>query len=109
MRVTKVIEAKHWKNKITGATASIYGAVPYMTTAEAEGWEIVSCGWTWENSNGTVGLGRVPAKTYEEAVTVMNRINGKFGCTYCRKEHPYDAKGVYQTVGCTFGYSTETP
>lgn len=89
MKVLEVIPSKVWKNKNTGATASIYGAVPYHTTAEAEGWEIITRGFTWVNSNGTVGLGRVPAKTYEEAVEVMNKFNArgsKWKCLTCTRE-----------------------
>jgi hypothetical protein len=77
MKVLEVIPAKKWKNKVTGQTASLYGAVPYTTTAEAEGWEVITVGWTWRNSNGTIGLGRVPAATYEEAVEVMNKVNAR--------------------------------
>lgn len=78
MRILEVIPSKSWKNTHTGATASLYGAVPYVTTAEAEGWEIVVKGYTWLCSNDTIGLGRPPAKTYEEAVEVMNKFNGRY-------------------------------
>jgi hypothetical protein len=53
-------------------------AVPYTSNAQKAEWEVVTTGWTWENSNGTIGLGRVPAKTYEEAVEVMNKVNARY-------------------------------
>jgi hypothetical protein len=36
-------------------------------------------GWTWECSNGTIGLGRFPAETKEEAEEVMKNHNARFG------------------------------
>lgn len=75
MKITEVIPSKHWKNTKTGATASIYGAAPYVSDADAVNWEVVVSGWSWRLDNGTVGLGRQPVKTYEEAVEVMDRFN----------------------------------
>jgi hypothetical protein len=81
MRVIKVIESKVWKHKVTGKNVSIYGASPWQGQADKEDWEMVTRGWTWEKleSNGTttIGLCRVPAKTYEEAVAVMEAYNAK--------------------------------
>lgn len=75
MKIIEVIEAKKWVNKVSGQTASIYGAVPYYGD-DKNNWEIQVVGYTWLKSDGTVGLGRVPAKTKEEAVEVMNKVNG---------------------------------
>lgn len=75
MRILEVIESKRWKNNKTGATASIYGAVPYTSETEKQEWSIETVGFTWRKSDGTIGLGRPPAATYEEAINVMNRIN----------------------------------
>lgn len=75
MRIIEVIESKAWKNKRTGATVSIYGAVPYFSEAEKADWEVVTRGFTWRSSDGTIGLGRAPAATRDEAEAVMNRIN----------------------------------
>lgn len=77
MRVEKIIESKHWKNKMTGETASIYGAVPYWNDAKKNQWSIETRGYTWKLDNGTIGLGRKPVKTYAEAKEVMNKINIK--------------------------------
>lgn len=75
MRIIKVIESKHWVNKVTGATASIYGAIPYTNETEKQNWEVKTRGWTWMASNGTIGIGRQPADTYESAIEIMNKIN----------------------------------
>ena len=74
-RIIEVIESKQWRNTKTGQTASIYGALPYCSETEKENWIIEKRGYTWKRSDGTVGLGRKPAKTYEEAVGVMEKIN----------------------------------
>ena len=76
MKVIEIIESKHWVNTKTGATASIYGAVPYTSETDKPNWEIKVRGYTWRLDNGTIGLCRQPAKTYEEALAVMNQING---------------------------------
>ena len=76
MKVTNIILAKRWRNFKTGQTASLYGAVPYCSEQEKKEWHIEVIGYTWKLSDGTIGLGRVPAKTMEEAREVMNRVNG---------------------------------
>jgi len=75
MKVIEIIGSKIWRNKNTGAVASIFGAVPWTNPEDKRSWVIETRGFTWRLDNGTVGLGRVPAKTYEEARKVMNRIN----------------------------------
>lgn len=77
-RVVRVIPARRWQHK-DGRTASIGGSIPWTgapgnTKAD---WEMVTSGWTWENSNGTIGLGRVPTKTREEAEEVMRKVNSR--------------------------------
>jgi len=74
MRILEVIPYKRWKH-ISGRTASLYGAVPWTTAGDKPNWHIETLGWTWRNDNGTTGLGRMPAATYNEAVEVMNRFN----------------------------------
>ena len=74
-RIIEVIESKQWRNTKTGQTASIYGAVPYCSEQDKQNWIIEKCGYTWKRANGTIGLGRKPAKTYKEAVEVMEKIN----------------------------------
>jgi len=64
----KVIESKVWRHKITGQSASIYGACPWTTLADKENWHIVSRGWTVENPyTNEVGICRPPWETREEA------------------------------------------
>lgn len=75
MKVLEVIESKAWINKITGQRASIYGAVPYTNEVDKQNWSLVVVGYTWRLDNGTVGLGRIPAKTREEAEEVMRQVN----------------------------------
>lgn len=68
----EVIPSRHWKNSRTGQTASLYGAVPYVNDAEAEGWSLVTKGFTVrDNVRGTVGFGRRPFDTEKEAETFV--------------------------------------
>ena len=73
--ITEVIPSRHWINSRTGQRVSIYGAVPYHSDKDKAEWSIKAVGWTWRRRDGTIGLGRPAAKTYEEAVALMNRIN----------------------------------
>lgn len=77
MKILEVIESKRWINKINGRTASIYGAVPYVSLSEKLEWEIETVGYTWRLDNGTIGLGRIPAKTKNEALKIMQDFNNK--------------------------------
>lgn len=74
MKVLQVIPSRKWVH-VSGRTASLFGAVPYMSESEKPDWSIETAGWTWKMDNGTIGLGRVPAKTEAEAIEVMNAIN----------------------------------
>lgn len=77
MKIIEIVQSKHWLNRVTGATASIYGSVPYTSEAEKEHWQIVVRGYTWKLDNGTIGLGRQPAKTMSEALEVMKQFNNR--------------------------------
>lgn len=79
MRIVQVIPSRVWVNRVTGQRASIYGAAPWTSEADRANWEMVNQGFTWELSNGTVGLGRVPASTREEAEKVMHAHNARMG------------------------------
>lgn len=81
MYAVEIIPRKFWKNKVTGASASLYGAVPYLSEAEKEAWEVVENGYTTRNSNGTVGgMQSIKADmSREEVVAVVNRWNTKLG------------------------------
>ncbi len=74
MRILKVIESRHWVHA-TGSTASIYGAVPWTDGTDRAHWSVETHGWTWLCFNGTIGLGRKPTETREEAIEIMNRVN----------------------------------
>jgi hypothetical protein len=77
-RIVEVIPARRWRHK-NGATASLYGAVPWSGApgnTEAD-WAVETVGWTWRNVDGTIGLGRVPAATREEAEEVMRKVNAR--------------------------------
>jgi hypothetical protein len=72
----EIVESKKWVNTITGATASIYGSVPYLSDNEKINWEIVTVGYTIRNNDtGAVGLGRKPFKTMYEAVEHLRILN----------------------------------
>lgn len=63
----EVIESKHWVRD-DGRTASIYGAVPWVSPSEEKRWKIVPRGYTVrDNERGTVGIGRQPWATRAEA------------------------------------------
>lgn len=72
-----VVEAVSWQRD-DGRTASIYGACPWMSERERPRWKTVSQGWTVQDArNGTVGCGRVPWKTREEAQAVVDTWNAE--------------------------------
>jgi hypothetical protein len=76
MRVLEVIPSRRWRH-VSGRTASIYGALPWTGAGgntQAD-WKMETSGWTWVNDNGTIGLGRPPAATREEAEEVMRKVN----------------------------------
>jgi hypothetical protein len=54
----EVIESKRWKHKATGATASLYGAVPWSGAPgdRKEDWQLENVGWTIRWDDGTVRL-----------------------------------------------------
>lgn len=77
MRVTKVIPALRYRHTPTGNTASIHGAMPWYGHGEQHEWVLEKVGWTWQLSDGTIGLGRAPAKTKAEALEVAERVNAR--------------------------------
>lgn len=77
MRIIGIIPSRVYVHT-SGATASIYGACPWTSEAGKAEWRIVERGFTYEMSNGTVGCGRVPEATREEAEAFMARYNARF-------------------------------
>lgn len=70
------VEAKRWRNLVTGQTASIYGAVPWRNSVDRSHWQVESIGWTvYDSRHGTYGCGRVPWSTYEEAQAFCDKFN----------------------------------
>ena len=65
----EVIPSKRWKHKQTGATASLYGAVPWTGAPgdRKEDWHLEEVGWTISWPDGTIGIGRPPFKSKAEA------------------------------------------
>ena len=77
MKILEVIESRRWTNKLTGQTASIYGAVPWTNPVDKDQWSIETVGYTWRLDNGTVGLGRKPVATKIEAEKIMENFNNR--------------------------------
>lgn len=71
--MAKVIPSRRWRNRVTGATASIYGAAPYVSDADKADWEVETAGFTIQWDDGTVGNGRPPYATEAEAQAVIDR------------------------------------
>lgn len=85
----EVIEHRFWQHAASGRTASVYGAGPCWGDPAAQGWQVVTRGWTWrDNDNGTVGLCRVAVATREEAEAVAREINAKRAAA--RAQHERD-------------------
>jgi hypothetical protein len=78
MKTVEVIPCRYWKNHVTGASASLFGAAPWTSEAERPEWSIVEEGFTWRvtSRSGSVriGLGRKAAKTREEAEAVAAKV-----------------------------------
>lgn len=64
MRRARIIPYKVWINEVTGATASVFGAVPGFGN-ERKQWHLAEKGFTTDNLDGTYGLGRMPFATRE--------------------------------------------
>jgi len=77
MEIIGVVPAMVWEHKVTGRHVSIHGSLPGLRHE----WDLVQIGYTWKckdhNGRITIGLGRPPAKTREEAVRVKRLANAK--------------------------------
>lgn len=63
-----------------GKRASIYGAAPWRSKEEKARWTMETRGYTWkDNHTNTTGLGRVPAKTLEDAQEIADKFNAACG------------------------------
>ena len=73
----EVIESRRWKH-INGRTASFHGAVPWMGEYDKRDWHVEITGWTIYNSQtGTIGIGRVPFATEQEAQNWITKREAK--------------------------------
>jgi len=71
----EIIESKQWQCT-DGRTASIYGSCPYVSDADKAHWAIKTVGYTVRNTKtGTVGIGRKPFATLDEAQQFINQFN----------------------------------
>lgn len=68
----QVIPSRRWKNAVTGATASVYGALPYVSDADRDNWAVETVGYSIQNDDGTVGSGRPPYPTAEAAQAAID-------------------------------------
>lgn len=71
----KIIDNKFYLNRNTGQRASVYGAVPWRSTAEAEGWTMATAGYTIAWDDGTIGTGKPAFATYEDAETYLAKMD----------------------------------
>ena len=70
----EVIPSRVWKRD-DGRSASIYGAVPWLSDAERPRWAMVATGWTVRNPiTGQVGVGRPACATEAEALALAARL-----------------------------------
>ena len=75
----EVIPARKWRNSATGATASLYGAAPYVSEADKADWTVETVGWTIRNNrDGTIGIGRSPFVTKEEADAYIVKLDALY-------------------------------
>jgi hypothetical protein len=62
-----IIESKKWVCN-DGRTASIYGSCPWVSDADRDQWKVQIVGYTVQHKKtGTVGIGRKPWETLEDA------------------------------------------
>jgi hypothetical protein len=70
----EVIQSKLWRNRRTGGSASLFGAVPWVREQDAHEWYIEMTGWTVRNPHtGEVGIGRMPWATKDEATAFADK------------------------------------
>jgi hypothetical protein len=76
-----------WRNKKTGAGASIYGAVPWTSSEDKANWEKINTGFTvYNEQRNTIGIGRAPWKTRGEAEAWIKNENTRMGYDSRRRD-----------------------
>jgi len=70
----EIVEAKRWINTVTGATASIYGALP---DPDRTNWKVEVTGFTIaDNVSNTVGFPSIPfGSSREHCEAVLVKLN----------------------------------
>jgi len=82
-----VIPRQYWLNFKNGATASLYGAIPWTREADKSNWQVVSVGFTVrDNVRGTVGICRKPWDTEAEAHVWADAENARLAAIMLRYE-----------------------
>lgn len=71
-----VIPSRRWRHS-SGRTASLYGASPWTSQADRANWQIEESGFTIQNPDGTIGCGKPPSATREEAQALADRLNAR--------------------------------
>jgi hypothetical protein len=62
----EVVEARQWRHR-SGRTASVYGSTPWLSESDRSSWDLEVVGYTVKHPDGTVGLGRPPFASKDEA------------------------------------------
>jgi len=83
----EVIEARRWKhtgnaaNPATGRTASVSGAVPWVSENDRSAWTLEVVGFTIKHLDGTTGLGRRLSKRERRRRPGSTRTPISGGCS----------------------------
>ena len=74
----EVVPSRRWKHR-SGRTASIYGAVPYVSDEDEADWSIETVGYTLRDTlRGTLGAASLPfGATKDEAQALADRLNAQ--------------------------------
>lgn len=72
-----VIVSRIWLHAKNGRTASIYGSCPWTNDNDKPNWSVVERGWTIQNPDGTIGCGRPPCATRQEAQDLADKLNAR--------------------------------
>lgn len=75
-----IVPHRVWRNLKNGSTASVYGAIPYTSAADAINWCVVENGYTIHDTlKGTYGAYSCPAGSSEDhakaVATVLNNMH----------------------------------
>lgn len=75
----EIVPSRRYRNIQTNATVSIYGACPWCSESEKSAWVTETVGFSIRgNHTGTIGMGQIPAKIFEEAESRLKKILALF-------------------------------